>query len=665
MKHLLTCAAIATTAAFLSLAPHAQAAATATLPGPAFPVFKTPDEVKGRCDAGLKAANAAIGRLERLPANRAWLGAYDDLNALAEDAAGAIYLSSNVHPDKAIRDATEACELRWADFYSTQGQNEKLYAKARQIQPGDAIDREFLKTVREGFEDAGVSLPADRRKRAKEINDKITALAQTFDKNVRDANIRLAFDEAELKGVPEAVWKNAKRNDQGKLLLGVDYPTYGPVMDNAVNPATREKMWRAKTNEGGEANLKLLAEIGQLRREYAQLFGFASFADFTLRRRMAESLPNAKKFLGEVQQAVAEREKKEIEELRAAKAADLSQPLAEVTLNRWDVAFYTEKLKRQRYSVDQEAFRPYFPPQESLAFVFRVIEKMMGVRYERVADVALWHPEAQAYAVRDVRSGKVIAKLLVDLYPREGKYNHAAVWSYRNGAQRGNRAPQAALVVNFDRKGLTLDELETLLHELGHAVHNNLSSTRYSSQAGTSTLRDFVEAPSQMLEDWVYERPVLDVMREVCPACKPVPDDLLKQAKVAKHFGKGVRYARQQLYASFDLGMHDTEAPEPMALWAKMEGATPLGHVSGTMFPAGFSHLAGGYAAGYYGYLWSEVVAADLRTAFEADKLSPVVGARYRRIVLGNGGQRPPQDIVREFLGRPTDAKAFYKELSR
>jgi thimet oligopeptidase len=645
----------------------AQGAWAAALPGPAFPSFKTPEDVKARCDSGLASANAAVARLEQRAANAGWLRAYDELNALAEDAAGAIYVLSNVHPDKAIRDATEACELRWADYFSTLGQNEKLYAKARQVQPRDAIDREFLKTVREGFEDAGVSLPGDKRKRAKEINDKITALSQTFDKNVRDANLQLVFDEADLKGAPEALIKSAKRNDQGKLVLGVDYPTYGPVMDSAVNPATREKMWRAKTNEGGEANLKLLAEIGQLRREYAQLFGFASFADFTLRRRMAESAANVKKFLGEVQQAVAEREKKEIDELRAAKAADLSQPSP--MLNRWDQAYYTEKLKRQRYNVDQEAFRPYFPPQESLAFVMRVAEKMMGVRYERVQGVSLWHPEAQAYAVKDTKSGKAIASLIVDLYPREGKYNHAAVWSYRNGAERdvngGQRIAQAAMVVNFDRKGLTLDELETLLHEFGHAVHNNLSATRYSSQGGTSTLRDFVEAPSQMLEDWVYDRKVLEVMREVCPACKPVPEALLKQAQVAKHFGKGVRYARQQLYASFDLGIHDAQAPEPMGLWAKMEGATPLGHVAGTMFPAGFSHVASGYAAGYYGYLWSEVVAADLRTAFEADKLNPTVGQRYRRVVLGNGGQRPPQDIVREFLGRTGNAQAFYKELSR
>jgi thimet oligopeptidase len=267
--------------------------------------------------------------------------------------------------------------------------------------------------------------------------------------------------------------------------------------------------------------------------------------------------------------------------------------------------------------------------------------------------------------VSDAASGKPLASLLVDLYPREGKYNHAAVMSYRNGATRGARTPQAALVVNLDRKGLTLEDLQTLLHEFGHAVHNGLSATRHSSQGGTSTKHDFVEAPSQMLEDWIFDARVLTLMREVCPACKPVPDDLVAKAKVAERYGKGVRYARQHLYASFDLALHDADAPDPMATWAAMEGATPLGHVPGSMLPASFSHVATNYASGYYGYLWSEVVAADLRTAFGDDKLDARVGRRYRDIVLANGGQKPPQQLVREFLGRETNSKAFFDELRR
>ena len=399
-------------------------------------------------------------------------------------------------------------------------------------------------------------------------------------------------------------------------------------MQGASDAATRERMWRAKTNEGGAPNLKLLAEIGQLRREYAALFGAASYADFTLRRRMAHSAREAQAFLDDVLKAVSAREATELGELRVAKARELGLPPDQVTLQRWDAAYYQERIRRERYAVDQEAFRAYFPPQASLAFVMRVIEKMMGVQYVRVDGLKLWHPDVQAYAVIDRASGQSIAALYVDPFAREGKYNHAAVWSFRNGSLRLKRAPQAALVVNVGRNGLTLDDLETLLHEFGHAVHNNLSATRHSSQAGTSVLRDFVEAPSQMLEQWVYDPQVLQVMREVCAACPPVPEALLAQAKAAKHYGKGIAYARQWLYAAFDLTMHGPDAPEPMALWARMEGASALGHVPGTMFPAGFAHVAAGYGAGYYGYLWSEVLAADLRTAFVADLLDPQPSAR-------------------------------------
>ena len=416
-------------------------------------------------------------------------------------------------------------------------------------------------------------------------------------------------------------------------------------------------MWRAKSNEGCEANVKVLAEVVRLRREYAQVFGQRGFDDFTLRRRMAGSTEQVLGFLAEVKEAVTEAELREVQELREAKARHLHQPMERIRVERWDVPFYAEVVRRERYKVDQEQFRPYFPPKESLQFTLRVIEKMMGVRYTRTP-AKLWHPEVQAYLVSDVASGKPIGTLLVDLYSRDGKYNRAAVWSYRNGSTRLERLPQAALVVNLDRRGLTLDELATLLHELGHSVHADLSATRHASNGGTTVLPDFVEAPSQMLEDWVYDLEVLKLMQEVCSRCKKVPDTLIAQASKARDFGKGLRFARQHLYASYDIALHG-EPQDPLALWAQMEGATPLGYVPGTRFPASFSHIVQGYSAGYYGYLWSQAVAMDLRTAFAANKLDAAVGMRYRQIVLASGGQRPPMDLVREFLGRGTNAKAF------
>lgn len=654
---------VLTTLALLALS-AAAAQAQPPLPGPNFPTFGSAADVQSRCDAGLKGARQRVARLETRKVDAGWLPALDDLTVYLEDHQYPNDFILNVHPDKAVRDAAQACSLRWADFTSSLGQNEKVFRALRKAPAKDGIDAEFVRLASGQFEDSGVALAPPKRERAKQILDKLTELDQQFNKNIRDAGTRVAFTEAELKGVPEAVWAQAKRDDQGRVLLGVDYPSYVPVMRGAESGEARRRMWLAKTNEGGQANLDLLARIVTLRGEYAQLFGFGNYVDFNLRRQMAKDGATATRFLDSVTSAVNQREKAELLELRAAKAQHLGTPAEQTQVKRWDASFYGERVKLQKFSVDQNAFRPYFPPQASLEFSLRVIEKMMGVKYQRV-DNKLWHDEVQTYVVSDATTGKAIAQLYVDLYPRDGKYNHAAVWPLRGSALRVHRTPAAALVVNFDRNGLTLDEVETLLHELGHAVHVNLSSTRYTSTSGTTVMHDFVEAPSQMLEDWVYDKNVLKLMQEVCPSCKPVPDAMVEQARAAKQDGKGGQFGRQHLFASYDITLHQSAKPEPLPLWATMEGATPLGHVPGTMFPAGFAHIAGGYGAGYYGYLWSLVVAMDLRTAFAADKLSPDVGKRYREQVLGQGAQKPAPALVKDFLGRESNSQAFFEYLKK
>jgi len=649
------------------LAMAASAMAQGALPAPAFPQFKSATDIAARCDSGLAATKKQLRQLEQRKVDDGWIAAYDRFYALTEDAGNAIDFIQYVHPDKAIRDAAQACSLRWADFNSSLKQNETIYKSMKAAPAADAIDRELQRVAIGNFEDGGVALPAAQRERAKLILDRLTELDQLFNKNIREAGIKLAFTEAELKGVPENVWKTAKRDEQGRIVLGVDYPSYVPVMQSAELSGTRERMWWAKVNEGGDANLKLLAEVASLRHEYAGLFGYDNYVDFNLRRKMAKDGATAWKFLDEVKSSVIEGERADLVELRAVKARHLGTPAETTEIKRWDSTYYSERLRRERYSVDQEAFRPYFPPEQTLAFSMRVVEKLMGVRYTKVVQASspLWHPEAQTYVVSDAASGKKLGQLYVDLYPREGKYNHAAVWPLRSGSSKLGRASVAALVVNFDRKGLTLDEVETLLHELGHAVHNNLSSTRHASQAGTTVMQDFVEAPSQMLEDWVYDKKVLKLMAEVCPTCKPVPDEMVDKAVAAKGFAKGSRYGRQHLFASYDLALHAAVVPDPQQLWAKMEGESPLRHESGSKFPAGFAHLTAQYGAGYYGYLWSLVLAMDLRTAFQDDKLNPTTGANYRAKVLGQGGQRPAPELVKDFLGRDSNSKAFFDELRK
>jgi len=649
----------------LALAGLAGAQTAPKLPSPAYPVFKSVESVNIACDEGLNAANARLKRMEARKPDAGWIKAFDAFYAANEDDGSPIDFLQYVAVKGEIRDAAQACSLRWAEYNSALSQNPRIYAALKALRPEDAMDKELVRVQLEQFETAGAALPPAKRERAKAIIDKLTALDQQFNKNIRDAGVKVRFTEAELEGVPKAVWEKAPREADGRVVLGIANPTYFPVMQLATSAAARERMWFAKTNEGGQANLAVLAELTHLRKELAGLFGYDNYVDYKLHDKMAHDANTAWKFLDDVKDTVIASDRADMEVLRQAKAKALGQDPAKTEFKAWDASFYAEQVRRERYAVNQEAFREYFPSEQALAFVMRVVEKMMGVRYTKV-DVDLWAPGVSAYVVSDAATGKPISQLYVDLYPREGKYNHAAVWGLRSGSTVQGRAPVAALVVNFNDKGLTLDEMMTLLHEFGHSVHNNLSSTRRAIQGGTSVVHDFVEAPSQMLEDWVYDGKVLAVMGEVCPSCKPVPADLLAKATAARDFGKGSGYARQRLYAAYDLALHGKDEPAPLALWARMEGETPIGYVPGSLFPAHFAHIAGdSYSAGYYGYLWSLVIAMDLRTAFKADKLDPKVGMAYRNKVLAQGSQHPADELVKDFLGRPWNSKAFFEDLKR
>ena len=632
----------------------------------AFPPYAKSEQVDADCDRMLADLKASEARLEEMASTRgvALLVDLDAMQRRYEDAGGPMALLTAVHPDKSIRDATDACDLKYQAFNSAFLQNARIYALLKQVQPADDIDRRYQRDLLDAFEDSGVGLPDDKRSRAQQINNDITRLTQEFERRVREDKTRVPFTVAELQGVPADLYKDAQRDEQGRYLLGLGYPTSFPFLENAANGAARERMWRAFQNTGGVDNLKTLAQLGEMRHEYARLFGFESYSDFALRRRMARSEGEVQKFLGTVKDAVAKREVADLEVLRQSKALHLKQSLAKTVVKRWDVLYYTQRARKARFALDQEQFRQYFPPEASLQFVFRLATQLFGVKFTPVQR-SLWHADARAFELADIATGQPLGTLFVDLYPRDDKYNHAACWSFRNVSTLVGRQPAAGLVVNFNRQGLTIDELETLLHEFGHALHALLSTTRYTGEGGTNVKLDFVEAPSQMLEDWVYDRKVLALFKDVCPTCKPVPAALLARADKARHFAKGILFSRQHLYASYDLAFYGKQSQEPMALWTKMEGATPLGHVPDTMFPAGFAHIAGGYAAGYYAYLWSLVVAEDLRTAFAANKLDASVGRRYRATVLSHGGEVDPNELVAQFLGRPTDSRAFFKSLSK
>jgi thimet oligopeptidase len=671
--------------------------------GPAYvmPTYDSAAQVAASCQHLIDESRVQEAQIESLdPADGAsLLSAFDRQTQRYEDTLGPLSLMVAVHPDKRIRDAADACDLRYQAFAAGFQQNPRLHALLKQMHPADAIDARMQRDLLDAFEDAGADLAPAAQARAKLINAEIATQVQAFERRIREDRTHLAFTAAELDGVPDEVWRGAARDAQGRYRLGLDEPTADPVIERATDGATRERMWRARSVLGGRANLAALARIASLRRAYAQLFGFGSYDDFVLRRRMAASPARVQSFLAEVKDAVRQRELADLAVLREAKAQHLNRPTAATRLHRWDLAFYTERARHARYGVDQEQFRAYFPPEASLAFVFKLAEHLFGIRFRPLTQ-PLWHPDARAFAVmegraeggatpdsiagdsrdresrdresrdreprdREPREGPLLGTLYVDLYPRADKYRQAEVESFRNVSTRVGRRPAAALIVNFNRQGLSIDELETLLHEFGHALHALLSATRYAAQGGTNVLLDFSEAPSQMLEDWVYDPQVLALFQEVCATCKPMPPELIAGAARARRFGQGIAIARQHLYASYDLALHGADPVDPLALWQRMEGDTPLGYEPGSLFPASFSHITQDYAAGYYGYLWSLVLAEDLRTGFAGHRLDPAVGARYRASVLANGGQVAPSELVRRFLGRDSDSHAFFRALNQ
>ncbi|MDY7544730.1 M3 family metallopeptidase [Glaciimonas sp. CA11.2] len=637
---------------------------------PLIPLLEA-EEITPVCTRTLTALRQRVSTIEQQPAahandTKSVLADWNALQITIEDLQGPVDILNNVSPDPKVRSATEACLIELNKFSTELLQNENQYARFKAIRPDDPVAQKLRQDILYSFEDAGVSLPSVKRARLKAILEKLETLSQEFARNIRDNTQKVTFTPAEMQGLPVAYMARVKPDDQGNYQLGFDYPDYKPFMESADNSDARRRYQMAFENHGTPANLDVLKQAMDLRHEMAGLFDLPSYADLVLRRRMAKSPQAVYAFLDEVKGAVTQLERKEIAELRAYKAETLKTPLAETTLSRWDLDYWQQKLKQARYNLDQEALRQYFPTDAAVPWILGVSSTLYGVEFIRT-EVPVWDPEVHYYDVVDIKTKMRIAGIYLDLYPRAGKYGHAAAWGTRGVSTLVHRTPISVLVTNFDRHGLNSDELETLVHEFGHVLHGVLSRAKYVSQAGTNVELDFVEAPSQMYEEWARRKESLVLLSSYCKTPCPTVDDALVQRMTAAHnYGRGIRYARQLLYASYDMRIHNDQAAteKPLAIWQQMEGSTPLGYVPGTEFPGQFGHLMGGYAAGYYGYMWSEVLALDMLSRYNGKLMNPEVGQFYRHTILSRGGETSGNEMVRTFLGRAPNSKAFFAEIS-
>ena len=614
------------------------------------------------CDAGLATARKAI---EAMAARRAAGAIFEEWNRLAmviDDVAGPVDLLVNVHPVKAVRDAGELCLQKIVMLNTELFQNEAVFQRVRKARASNPYQAKLQKDLVAGFEDSGVMLAAPERERAKEIFDKLTQLDQTFQRNVREAPMRVSFRPEEMVGLPATsiTALASSRDQEGNYVLKA--ASYASFLRNAKDEMARKRFYIARQNRGGTANLDIVHDIFKLRQELAALHGLPSFASYALRRKMAANPETVWKFLAEVKAVVTVVEEREIEELRAAKANATGTPLSETKLERWDVDYYQEAIRRERFAVDQEKLRQYFVTEKSVDFALLVAQTLYGLKFHEVK-VSTWHPEVRYYDVLDSITGRFISGIYLDLFPRDGKHGGGVAFPVRGASRMVHRTPLCALVVNLSRDGLTQSQLTVLMHEFGHVLHCALSKADYIPQAGLNVKTDFVEAPSSMFEAWARRAQSLDLFKTVCPDCPHLTHEEMEQLDAARRYGRGISYAGEWLRSVYDMELSTRPGP-PLDLWKNLEAATLLGHAEGTMYPASFGHIVGGMAAGYYSYLWAEALALDMLSSFIPNMLDPQVGARFRSKVLSQGGQKEEMDLVRDFLGHAPSTRRFLADIA-
>ncbi len=643
-------------------------------------------DIPGLIEASLKRADEAVAAIIALPASQRTfentLGAIDDIDARIEAETNMIQFMAYVSTDAAEREAASAAEQRVAEWYIDLSKNEDLYRAVKAYAASNPrLEGERARMLEHTLRDyrrAGMELPPDQRERLKEIEKTLSELEIQFQTNIREDETVVPVTRDELAGMPDEYISGLKR--AGDLyVITMDYPSVEPLWTLCENEMTRAKVRFAYVRRGGQKNVRLLERIIKLRAERARMLGYAHTADFQTETRMARSAKTVREFYDKLTPIVKKKAVKDYAEFTAAKRSHTGDPNAVVQI--WDSRFYTDYLLRTQYAVNHEEIREYFPLEAVIGGLFSITQSLYGLEYRDVTASAgtterpLWHEDVKLYEVWDKRTGEMLGLFYLDLHPRPNKYNHAAQWglTQRKTFMDGRvQKPLAALVCNFtkptaDKPSLMRhSEVETFFHEFGHCLHTILSTTTLNSFGGTKCERDFVEAPSQMFENWVWDADVLATFSRHYKTGAPLPRELLDRMIAARHLGSGLLAQGQLWLGSIDFAYHtqpDGEVDTTAVQHELYEKISEYPALPNTWFQAGFGHLMG-YHAGYYGYMWSLVYASDMFQRFkELGMLDPEAGRYYREKILARGGTVDGMVMVREYLGREPDMNAFLKHL--
>lgn len=644
----------------------------------------TPEAVRQRAADAIAAADTAVAAVVALPAaQRTFVatfaeidrigGRVGDLNAMI----GTIAQSALAQP---VRDAANEAQVKLQEWSVGLTYREDLYQVLKAVADAkpalDAESQRLVDFTMRDYRRAGLSLPKAERAEVERLQKELAALNTEFAVNINQASAPLDFTAEELAGVPASFLESpGVKQPDGRYRVMANVTWHATALfESADRAATRQRLYFARNNLAREKNVPLLAKLVALRGDIARRLGYASWADYQVETRMVKTGAAAVQFEEELVAGLQPKFAAEVETLRALKAAHTGD--AGARLDPWDVSYYTNKLMKEKYAVDTEALRVFFPYQQTLDGMFAIYQRIFGLKFSEVTPPYVWAPGVQLFVVQDAAGGAPLGAFYLDMFPREGKFNHFACFPQKVGAVLADGTqdlPVMALLCNFpapsaDKPSLLKhQDVVTLFHEFGHVMHGVLSRSRYVYHTGFAVPQDFVEAPSQMLENWVWDKAVLDTFAaDYRDPSRKIPAETIAALEAARQATAGYFTRRQLALGLIDLALHARPATAAANVDVVAETNAVLGRVTippapDTAFVAYFGHMAG-YDAGYYGYMWAQVLSLDMASEFRkapAGFLDARAGRRLRDEIYAVGHARDVSESVAKFLGRPRSMQPF------
>jgi len=625
-------------------------------------------EFKQRCELRIARAKEIAEQIRKVQGKRTienTLRLYDELNNQLDQAASQAQIIENASADSSLRTTAEEMGQEVAAYGTDLSLDRGIYdaLKAVDVSKADPETQYYVFKELRDFQLAGVDKDDSTRTKIKAINEQLVKTGQAFNRNIRSDVRKIKVKPDELAGLPQDFIASHKPGADGLVTLDINYPDYVPVMSFCKSDDVRKRLYMEFNNRAYPANMDVLKQMITLRSQLANLCGYPTWADYVTVTKMTGNSKTVRDFIDKIVEVSGPAQQRDYQTLLIRKQKDVP---GATSVDMWESTYWAELVRKSDYDFDSQALRPYLPYDRVKQGVLDVTSKMFGVSYRPVKDVPVWDPSVEAYEVLD--GGQVIGRFYLDMHPRPNKYNHAAHFPIRTGIA-GRQIPEAALICNLpggtagDPGLCDINDVTTFFHEFGHLLHNMFAGQhQWSGTGGTRTERDFVEAPSQMLEEWMRDPATVQSFAKHYQTNEPVPTDLMMKMRRSQDFSKGLQVRRQMVYADLSLSIYDRD-PSKVDVDAMSKDLVaryqPYKFVDGTHFACSFGHLDG-YSAVYYTYMWSLVIAKDMFSAFNQDNLlDPTVAQRYRAAVLAPGGSAPAAKLVENFLGRPYGFDAY------